>query len=256
VRGTSSAGCLSQNTAISSVTVNVNPTITVNSGSICIGNTFTMNPSGASTYSYSNGNATVNPIITSSYSVIGISSVGCISSNTAISVVSVTPLPTIGVNSGSICAGNNFVIVPSGAATYTITGGNATVSPITTSNYSIVGTNSLGCVSSSAAISTVTVYSLPTLTLNSTKSMICLGETATLTVSGASQYIWSNGGSSSVSVVSPTISSTYAVTGTNLNNCSKTVTISQGVTACTENLSHSAAELMIRIFPNPNQWRI
>ena len=66
------------------------PTITVNSGTICAGSSFTMSPSGANTYTYSSGTAVVTPTITSSYSVTGTNSAGCMSSNTAVSTVTVS----------------------------------------------------------------------------------------------------------------------------------------------------------------------
>ena len=77
--------CLAR-TAIT-ITVNPTPSITVNSGVICSGQSFTMVPSGASTYTYSSGSAVVTPSASSNYSVIGTSSLGCISSNTAVSSV-------------------------------------------------------------------------------------------------------------------------------------------------------------------------
>jgi hypothetical protein len=77
VTGTSSQGCVATNTAISNVTVNITPTVSVNSGSICTGNSFTMAPGGASTYTYSNGSAIVSPIVNTSYSVTGTSTNTC-----------------------------------------------------------------------------------------------------------------------------------------------------------------------------------
>ncbi|MBK9284614.1 MAG: T9SS type A sorting domain-containing protein [Sphingobacteriaceae bacterium] len=62
-------------------------TVTVNSGSINPGQTFTMNPTGGVNYTYSSGSATVSPMVQTNYGVysdIG----GCI--NTAISTVSVS----------------------------------------------------------------------------------------------------------------------------------------------------------------------
>ena len=47
VTGTSALGCIGVSTAVSNVTVNTTPTITVNSGVICTGQSFTMSPSGA-----------------------------------------------------------------------------------------------------------------------------------------------------------------------------------------------------------------
>ena len=76
-----------------SVSVNPHPIISVNAGTICSGNSFTLIPNGASTYTFSSGNAIVSPTNNSTYTVIGTSLLGCISSNTAISLVTVYPLP-------------------------------------------------------------------------------------------------------------------------------------------------------------------
>jgi hypothetical protein len=254
VTGTSTVGCVSSNTAVSTVSVSPSPTLSVNSGSICSGNSFTITPSGASTYNYSSGNGTVNPTTTTSYSVTGTSSVGCVSSNTVVSTVSVSPSPTLAVNSGSICAGNSFTITPSGASTYTISGGTATVSPNTTSNYSVTGSNSVGCLSTNTVIATVTVNSLPTLTATSSSSLLCAGETATLSVSGANTYSWSNGISANTTTINPTITNSYTVTGTNTNGCSKTEIVTQNVSPCTgiEALIFNSQSL-ISLYPNPNK---
>src|SRR5690606_27964470 len=53
------------------------PLITVNSGSICEGQSFNLYPSGANTYTFLNGASVVSPTISSSYSVTGISRSGC-----------------------------------------------------------------------------------------------------------------------------------------------------------------------------------
>jgi hypothetical protein len=63
--GTNSNGCVSSNPKIVTVTVNtLTPNVTVNSGSICLGNTFFLTPSGADTYTYSSISNWVNPTIT------------------------------------------------------------------------------------------------------------------------------------------------------------------------------------------------
>lgn len=65
------------------------PFVSVNSGTICIGNSFSITPSGAATYSIEGGNSIVNPTITTSYTVTGYSTNGCLSSNTATCLVTV-----------------------------------------------------------------------------------------------------------------------------------------------------------------------
>lgn len=213
ITGTSSVGCVSSNTAISSVTVNITPTVSSNSGSICLGESFTITPSGGNTYTISGGAAVVTPTANASFNIICTSSAGCVSSNTAVSNVSVNPLPNVSVNSGVICSGGSFTIIPTGANTYTISGGLAIVSPISNTTYSVTGTSSLGCLSPAPVICSVTVNSLPVITVNS--GSICSGNSFTIVPSGAATYTISGGSS----VVSPTSNSTYSVIGTSSLGC-------------------------------------
>jgi len=251
ITGTSAQGCVSSNTAISTVTVNSLPTISVNSGAICSGNSFSIVPTGANTYTISGGTFNVSPTATTNYSITGTSAQGCVSSNTAISTVTVNSLPTISVNSGAICSGNSFSIVPTGANTYTISGGTFNVSPTATNNYSITGTSAQGCVSSNTAISTVTVNSLPVINALSSNSTICTGQTATLTANGATTYVWNTGSTGSSLVITPTTTTVYTVTGTSNHGCPNSASITQSVSLCTgiEDVNNKSA--FVEAYPNP-----
>jgi hypothetical protein len=224
VTGTSAGGCIGSNTAISSVTVNLLPTVSVNSGAICSGDSFTIVPSGADTYTISGGSSIVAPTSDVTYSVTGTDLNGCLSSNTAVSSVTVNFLPTVSVNSGAICSGDSFTIVPSGADTYTITGGSSIVAPTSDASYSITGTNLNGCINSSPAVSSVTVNILPTISVNS--GAICTGDSFTIVPSGADTYTISGG----VSVVAPTSDASYSITGTSLEGCLSSNTAVSSVT--------------------------
>jgi len=68
-----------------SIVVNPSPTISVNSGTICMGESFTLSASGANTYTYSGGSNIVSPTINTNYSVTGTSTAGCISATAAVS---------------------------------------------------------------------------------------------------------------------------------------------------------------------------
>jgi hypothetical protein len=135
------------------ITVNPSPTVTVNNGTICSGKSFTIVPSGANTYTYSSGSAIVSPTTNTNYNVIGTSSLGCISSNTAVSSVSVNPNPTVTSvsNTSLICVGESATLTANGANAYTwnpgaLTSSNIVISPTITTNYTVVGTNTLtGC---------------------------------------------------------------------------------------------------------------
>jgi hypothetical protein len=135
-------------------TIQTSPTISVaiTNTTICSGTSFVITPSGASSYSYSpGGSATVSPTVNSTYNVSGTSSLGCPSTNSIAVTVSVMPSPTVTVNSGTICTGQSFTLVPSGATSYTFQGGSATVSPTTTTNYIVTGSDPNGCIAAAIA---------------------------------------------------------------------------------------------------------
>jgi hypothetical protein len=233
--------------AVSYVTVHQSPVITVNSGSICSGQNFTINPSGASTYSVTGGSFIVSPSASSSYSISGTSTAGCVSAASAVSNVTVHNTPTISVNSGSICQGQNFIISPSGANTFTVNGGSFTVSPSGTTSYSVTGTSTAGCVSA-YAVSSITVHQSPTISVNS--GSICAGDNFVIVPTGANSYTISGGSFT----VAPALTTSYSVLGTNSLGCvsAQVVSLVQ-VDLCTgisENAKASAR--FISVYPNPN----
>ena len=251
VAGTSTSGCVSQAVATSNLIVNANPTITVNSGAICVGQNFTINPNGANTYTIQGGNAVVSPASNTSYTVAGTSAAGCVSQAFATTNLTVNPNPTITVNNGTICAGQNFTINPNGANTYTIQGGNAVVSPASNTSFTVAGTSAAGCISLAFATSNLSVNASPILSISGNTS-ICIFETTTLVVSGGNTYQWSNGVSSNSIVVYQSISSSnYTVTSTFTNGCSSSATIQVLRIECT-GISELNNQNGIKIYPNPN----
>jgi hypothetical protein len=222
VTGTGIGGCAATNTAVSGVTVFINPTVTVNSGNVCAGQVFTFMPTGAFLYNYPGGTSTVAPTVYTTYTVTGTSTAGCVS-NLAISNVSVIPLPIVTVNSGTVCSGSAFTIIPSGANSYTIQGGTAVVSPQNSSSYTVAGTSQAGCVSSVAATASVTVIALPTVTISGPNS-VCNGSSITLTATGASTYSWSTSALSAVISLTPASSTVYTVTGIASSGCQSAAT--------------------------------
>jgi gliding motility-associated-like protein len=216
VIGSNASGCT--NTAVCMVSVNPNPIVTVPSGTICQGSSFTMTPTGTTSYAYSSGTAIVSPITTTSYTVTGSNASGC--TNTAVCTVSVNPNPTVTVPSGTICQGSSFTMNPTGATSYTYSSGTAIVSPAITTNYIVTGNDALGCTNTT--VCTVSVVPTPFVSVNS--PTICSGQTATLTASGASTYSWSTGSLLNPILVSPTASTIYNVTGTSLG-CSTTTVL-------------------------------
>jgi gliding motility-associated-like protein len=216
-------GCIGN--AVSTVTVLQKPVITVNSPTICVGQTTTLSATGGATLAWSNGSSgssiTITPLTSTSYTVSD-NTAGC--SGSAVSNVIVNTLPVVTVNSSTICSGKLATLSASGAATYSWS--NASVanpllfSPIATANYTVTGTSAAGCIGK--ATTSVIVNPLPTVTVNS--ATICEGLSANIIASGASLYAWSNGASSNPLIISPTKTTSYTVTGTNQKGCINTAT--------------------------------
>src|SRR6185437_8971485 len=107
VTGTT-AGCTAK--AVSTVTIVANPTVTVNSPTVCTGSSVNLTGAGASTYTWNTGSS-ANPLSVTpgatSYTVTGTSAVGC--TNTAVSTVTPVALPTYSLTSNSytICNGGS-----------------------------------------------------------------------------------------------------------------------------------------------------
>ncbi|MBK8366506.1 MAG: VCBS repeat-containing protein [Bacteroidetes bacterium] len=198
------------------------PTVSVNSGAICSGQSFTMMPTGASTYTYSNGTDVVTPTSNDSYTVTGTDGNGC--SNTAVSSVTVNPLPVVFSNPGNVHACGDvsatFGVSSAGTNTYQwyfeytqlpndsdlIDGSyteinfntdTMTIQQVLTGNYNnyyvyCEVTNQYGCKAYSTN-DTIWANSTPTITVNS--GTICAGQSFTMVPNGASTYSYSNGSS-------------------------------------------------------------
>ncbi len=95
----------------------------------------------------------------------------------------------------------------------------------TTADYQLV----VGCALSGSSTAsnpiTLTVNPLPTVVVDLTEAAVCPGGTATINASGADTYTWTpasslNTGTGATVVASPTVETSYVVTGTDLNGCS------------------------------------
>ncbi|MBL7900445.1 MAG: gliding motility-associated C-terminal domain-containing protein [Bacteroidia bacterium] len=232
VNGTNTlTGCTGTNNAAIQVTVYALPVISVPNYTLCTGNSVSLVPSGALSYTYSGGSALVNPLSTTSYSISGTSTAGCVSAFPAVSTVTVFTTPTVGISSGSICAGQSITLTPNGASTYTITGGSFVVNPVISTSYSVNGTSMDGCISGNSAVADVTVYALPAVAISTSSNALCFGGSVNLTASNAATYTWSPGGlTPTVFAVSPTITTTYTLAGTSTAGCTSTNAPTQAIT--------------------------
>ncbi len=210
---------------------NAEVSITVNSPSVCIGNTATLTASGAANYTWSpstnlNTNLGSTVISTSTvnatYTVMSTLS-SC--SNSAMASVTINPLPIVTVNSPTICAGDTGTLSASGASTYTWSTGASTnsilVNPSSTSNYTVVGVSAASCVSQ-PIVATINVAPNPTVSVSGNET-ICIGQNTILKVNGATTYTWNTGDASASVTLNPSVTTSYTVMGT-LGMCSSSTT--------------------------------
>ena len=157
---------------------------------------------------------------------------------------------TASASSSAICIGDSVTLFGSGATTYTwsngVTNGLA-FNPVETTSYSLIGSDSNGCQDTTSI--SISVFPLPDVTANSSAAIVCLGQSVTLSGSGAASYSWSNSVVNAESFV-PTITTTYFITGTDLNNCSNTDSIIITIELC--NGISDINENLFLVYPNPS----
>ncbi|NDP20468.1 MAG: hypothetical protein GZ091_05260 [Paludibacter sp.] len=227
------------------VTVNALPTVTVNSPTVCAGTaaTITATPGAVGTYNYvwtvpatvtDPGNvANFTSTVAGTYSVVITNTATTCSSASASGTVTVNPLPTVTVNSPTVCAGTAATITatPGAVGTYnyvwtvppTVTdpGNVANFTSTVAGTYSVVITNTATTCFSASASGTVTVNPLPTVTVNS--PTVCAGTSATITATpgavGTYTYVWTVPATvtdpGNVASFTSTLAGTYSVVITN-----------------------------------------
>ncbi len=157
VTGTSTAGCISKNVGTFSVIVQQTPTVSVNSGTVCLGQSFTVTPAGAYNYVLSIPfNETTPPFVgTHTVSVVGSATNGCVGA-TVYSSITALALPSItaGAVRPVICVRETSTLTAGGGVSYiwqnnsTFSTSALVVKPLSTTEYTVEGTDINGCQNS------------------------------------------------------------------------------------------------------------
>jgi len=192
---------------------------------ICRGENTTLTASEGIGYIWSNGlttkSITVNPEISTSYSVTVTDGKGCQSNTSTTVIVNSLPIVTIG-GDNDICLGESTILTAGGGIGFVWSNGfttsSITVNPTVTTNYTVTVTDVKGCQNTKNIV--VVVNPLPVALISGVNN-ICSGQSTILSASGGTSYIWSNGSTTSSITVSPLSATTYSVT----------VSIQQGCTA-------------------------
>ena len=246
------------------------PTIalTTNSTTICENDVINLSASGADTYTWSTGSnaasITDTPTSYTVYSVTGTNTLsGCAETRTQAILVNLKPSVSIFATSTLVCVGQITHLTGAGANSYawsTSAAGNIiAVAPTANTTYTVTGVNGFGCTAMASQL--IMVNTLPVITASSNlSSSYCYGEPLVLSANGAQTYQWISDTSplvyqGSFIAVSPSVTTIYTVTGTDMNGCVNKTTLAQNVTICS-GISALPALQALTVYPNPTSGEI
>ena len=223
------------------------------SATVCAGNTVTLSATASPInttwkYAFKKATSVVQDLATTSYTASATGSytvlvydtkdsATCNKTSSAINVV-INSLPSIVASAlpTAVCSGASATVSASGGLSYVWdniaigTSTSKTVAPTLTTTYVVTGTDVNNC--QNTATVSLKVNTLPTIAATVSPTIICNGATATISASGGNSYIWDNGGGNLANkAITPTSTTLYKVTGTDVNSCSSTTSISVTVTA-------------------------
>jgi len=238
-----SIGC----SATASINVIVNPLPTVDAGlnaNVCINKKIQLNATGTISYSWKPGktlsdstiiNPLANPSVTTTYTVVGTNSNGCQNKDSVKITVLTLPLVDAGKDT-SICKNTSIQLNSTTATSYVWHPGkslndstifNPVASPSAATTYTLTVTGANGC--SNVDSVKIAMIALPTITVGNDISA-CKTKPVQLNAGGGTSYTWSPGTSLSDSTISnpvatPTVTTTYIVTGVSDAGCKNKDTI-------------------------------
>jgi len=115
----------------------------------------------------------------------------------------------------------------------------------------VVGSNTLTNTGLEDIFVAQLVSPQPTVSIMPSTTLICAGAQASLVATGANTYSWSFGGTGTTSVISPTASAIYTVTGIAVNGCQNTAITTVSVMQC-DGFAENFDDYSFGVFPNPS----
>ncbi|MBK7668017.1 MAG: gliding motility-associated C-terminal domain-containing protein [Sphingobacteriaceae bacterium] len=237
---TDANGCI--NTSNTNVLVNPTPAITVNNPGTCVNQTINLTATGGNTYAWTGPlgftSALQNPSIPTAvlgmsgpYTVLATSAAGC--TNTAVSNVTVYPLPNPNITSNSpVCAGGTLNLFGTGGAIYAWSGPgyvganqNPTIPNVTAAANGVYTLLVSSGTCTASITHTVVINPVPVFSFAGS-NVLCNGQsngTSTVNVTvGTSpfNYQWTTSPMQTSQVASNIPAGTYSCTVTDANGCS------------------------------------
>ncbi|MEE2931542.1 MAG: gliding motility-associated C-terminal domain-containing protein [Bacteroidota bacterium] len=244
VVGTAINGCSDTTNTTISVTPNPSFNVFPQNPSLCVGDTISLILDAGLDYLWSpnvginnitSDSTLIFPMSSINYSILVSDSLGCSIDTNLFVTVFPEPLISIVASDDTICLNESSILTALGANSYiwypssslnTNIGNVVSAMPSSDVTYTVTGLDINNCIASENI--TIIVNPLPLISVNPNQSTICEGENIQLIGSGANSYLWSpalglNLTNSSTVVASPSITSSYFVTGTDINGCSDIV---------------------------------
>jgi len=209
------------------ITVNALPTINAGADqAVCTGDTVILNGTGATTYIWDNGvtdGTAFTPSATTTYTVTGTDANNCTATDQV--DITVNNLPTVSAGADqAVCQGSSVILNASGATNYSWDNGvlnGVDFIPTSTAIYTVIGTGNNGCTATDSL--DITVNALPTVVAGPGQT-VCEGSSVVLNASGATTFSWDNSVANGITFI-PSSTTTYTVTGTDVNGCVNTSTL-------------------------------
>lgn len=148
----------------------------------------------------------------------------------------------------AICIGQSVQLNTTGGTSYSWTPGtglsgttipNPIATPVVTTEYYVTGTNANNCTGKDTVL--ITINPLPTIVASKSNDVGCSSDKSTLTATGAASYSWIPASTLSNALISnpvatPTDTTKYIVTGTDINGCENKDSITVNVSTIGKSL--------------------